>query len=101
MGVTYRTLLRESQISWRALLSTELPLAITEAPRPGILRAMSAQKSVDDIVAANWDSLVFDIGQDPLRRVPMMGPGRGTKAHVGDLLAEVETAAELLNRLGS
>ncbi|GAA2438632.1 amino acid permease [Mycolicibacterium llatzerense] len=53
MGVTYRTLLRESQISWRALLSTELPLAITEAPRPGILRAMSAQKSVDDIVAAN------------------------------------------------
>ena len=55
----------------------------------------------DDIVAANWDSLVFDIGQDPLRRVPMMEPGRGTKAHVGDLLAEVDTAAELLARLGS
>jgi proteasome accessory factor PafA2 len=55
----------------------------------------------DDIVAANWDSLVFDIGQDPLRRVPMMEPGRGTKAHVGDLLDEVDTAAELLARLGS
>ncbi len=55
----------------------------------------------DDIVAANWDSLVFDIGQDPLRRVPMMEPGRGTRAHVGALLDEVDTAAELLARLGS
>ncbi|MFM8907995.1 MAG: proteasome accessory factor PafA2 family protein, partial [Actinomycetota bacterium] len=31
-----------------------------------------------DIVAANWDSIVFDIGRDPLKRVPMMEPLRGT-----------------------
>jgi proteasome accessory factor A len=52
-------------------------------------------------VAANWDSLVFDIGSDPLRRVPMMEPLRGTAAHVGRLLDECTTAAELLERLGS
>ena len=53
-----------------------------------------------DIVAANWDSLVFDLGGDPLRRVPMMEPTRGTVEHVGSLLDEVTSAAELHDRLG-
>jgi proteasome accessory factor A len=53
-----------------------------------------------DIVAANWDSIVFDIGREPLKRVPMMEPLRGTKALVGDLLASCTTAAELIGRLG-
>jgi proteasome accessory factor PafA2 len=64
-------------------------------------RGRCLQRWPDNIVAANWDSLVFDIGQDPLRRVPMMEPGRGTELHVGELLASVDTAAELLARLGS
>ena len=55
----------------------------------------------DDIVAANWDSLVFDVGRDPLRRVPMMEPLRGTAAHVATLIDESQTARELLDRLGS
>ena len=53
------------------------------------------------IVAANWDSMVFDVGADPLRRVPMLEPLRGTAAHVGNLLDECEDAAELLKRLGT
>ena len=54
---------------------------------PGLLPGHAAsQRWPDDIVAANWDSLVFDIGSDPLRRVPMMEPTRGTEAHVGPLL---------------
>ncbi len=64
-------------------------------------RGMCLQRWPDAIVAANWDSLVFDIGGDPLRRVPMMEPMRGTRAHVGTLLDECTTAAELLERLGS
>ncbi len=55
----------------------------------------------DDIAAANWDSLVFDLGRDPLRRVPMMEPTRGTEAHVGTLLADCSTSSELLDRLGT
>ncbi len=54
----------------------------------------------DRIVTANWDSMVFDVGGDPLRRVPMLEPLRGTRAHVGSLIAESETAAQLLERLG-
>ena len=54
-----------------------------------------------DIVAANWDSLVFDVGRDPLRRVPMMEPLRGTADHVARLIDESDTPSELLARLGA
>ena len=50
-------------------------------------------------MAANWDSMVFDTGDDTLRRVPMMEPTRGTSDHVGTLLDECDTVAELLDRL--
>jgi proteasome accessory factor A len=52
-------------------------------------------------VAANWDSIVFDVGREPLRRVPMMEPLRGTADHVARLIDESDSAAELLDRLGS
>ncbi|MFM7900088.1 MAG: proteasome accessory factor PafA2 family protein, partial [Actinomycetota bacterium] len=52
-----------------------------------------------DIVAANWDSIVFDIGRDPLKRVPMMEPLRGTKALTADLFAASTSAADLIARL--
>ena len=64
-------------------------------------RGRCLEKFGDEIVAANWDSLVFDIGEDPLRRVPMMEPLRGTAQHVGSLLDECENAADLLHRLGT
>ncbi len=53
------------------------------------------------IVAANWDSLVFDLGADPLRRVPMMEPLRGTAEHVDTLLSTCATPAELIERMGA
>ncbi|REK24604.1 MAG: proteasome accessory factor PafA2 [Actinobacteria bacterium] len=54
----------------------------------------------DSVVAANWDSLVFDIGESHLKRVPMMEPLRGAADLVGSLLDEAEDAADLLQRLG-
>lgn len=54
----------------------------------------------DALVAANWDSLVFDVGESHLKRIPMMEPLRGTKEMVGRLLDEAETAADLLELLG-
>jgi proteasome accessory factor A len=52
------------------------------------------------VVAANWDSLVFDIGESHLKRVPMMEPLRGAADIVGSILEESEDAADLLQRLG-
>ena len=55
----------------------------------------------DSVVAANWDSLVLDVGIDPLRRIPMMEPTRGSKVHVAELFTEVSTPRQLVERLTS
>jgi len=62
-------------------------------------RGQCLRRWPEDIVAANWDSLVFDIGDEPLRRVPMMEPTRGTKAHVAKLFEESSSVADMLQRL--
>ena len=75
------------------------------AEPPGTTRAYFRGRCLakwpDAVVAANWDSMVFDVGADPLRRVPMMEPLRGTAANVARLIDESTTPAELLARLGS
>ena len=64
-------------------------------------RGRCLAKWPEHIVAANWDSMVFDLGRDPLRRVPMMEPLRGTAESVARLIDESDTPAELLARLGA
>ena len=70
---------------------------------PTRTRAYFRGRCVDEfagsLVAANWDSLVFDIGEPHLKRVPMMEPLRGDAALVGELLDSAEDAADLLRRL--
>jgi len=53
------------------------------------------------VATANWDSLVFDLGSDPLRRVPMMDPLKGTAEHVEALLDSCSSPSELVERLSS
>ena len=79
----------------------EVTAAMTNPPLDtrAYFRGECLRKWPNEIVAANWDSLVFDIGTDPLRRIPMMEPTRGTRAHVGTVLDECSTPLELLDRL--
>jgi proteasome accessory factor A len=81
----------------------EVETAVTEPPQTtrAYFRGRCLQLFAQAIVAANWDSVVFDIGQDPLRRVPMMEPLRGTAQHVDALFDHCTSPAELLTRLGS
>jgi proteasome accessory factor A len=62
-------------------------------------RGTCLSRWADSVVAANWDSLVLDVGSDPLRRIPMMEPVRGSKVHVEQLFAEVSTPRQLVERL--
>jgi Pup amidohydrolase len=79
----------------------EVQAAITSPPEDtrAWFRGECLRRFPDQVVAAGWDSLILDTGRDALQRLPMMEPGRGTKAHVGALLDEVRDAAELLERL--
>ena len=64
-------------------------------------RGECLKRFASEIAAANWDSVVFDLGDGPLRRVPMMEPLKGTEDHVATLIAGSGSAAELLERLGA
>ncbi len=77
--------------------------AVTEPPRRtrAWFRGTCLARWPESVVTANWDSLVFDLGADPLRRVPMMDPLKGTAEHTGALLEGSRTPAELLERLSS
>jgi proteasome accessory factor A len=108
LALQYHDLRPDRSLASRAGLerltdSDDVERAITEPPADtrAFFRGKCLQRWASAIVAANWDSMVFDVGSDPLRRVPMMEPGRGTEAHVGTLLAECSSPAELLERLGS
>ena len=62
-------------------------------------RGRCLEKWPDQVVAANWDSLVFETAQTNLQRIPMMEPTRGTEKHVGPLLDQCATVIELLDHL--
>lgn len=51
------------------------------------------------VTAAGWDAIIFDVGGDTLQRVPMMDPGRGSKAMTEELIQRCDTAAELIDAL--
>ena len=79
----------------------EVERAVTEPPRRtrAYFRGQCLRRWASAVASANWDSLVFDLGTDPLRRVPMMDPLRGTADHVEELLAASATPSDLLARL--
>ncbi len=96
----YERLVRAGKIE-RLVTEREVLDAITQPPDTtrAYFRGTCLARWYDSVVAANWDSLILDIGGDPLRRIPMMEPLRGTRAHVGPLFDECETPAELVARL--
>ncbi len=108
MDLQYHDLRPEKSLARRAGLeqlidNDAVRTAMTEPPidTRAYFRGRCLAKWPSSVVAANWDSLVFDVGKESLRRVPMMEPTRGTAAHVGKLLDECTTPADLLDRLGS
>ena len=63
-------------------------------------RGRCLEKYADDVAAASWDSVIFDLpGRESLQRVPTLDPLRGTRAHVGELLDRCDTAEELFAAL--
>lgn len=89
--------------SFRRLFSDEeiAKAAVTPPERTrAYFRGRCVDRFSESVVAANWDSLVFDVGESHLKRVPMMEPLRGDADLVGKLIEESEDAADLLRRLG-
>ncbi|WP_368862394.1 depupylase/deamidase Dop [Frankia sp. Mgl5] len=83
------------------LSEEEVTRAMTEPPEDtrAYFRGRCLELYPQQVAAASWDSVIFDIGRDSLQRVPTLEPLRGTKAHVGELLARCPTAADLVDAL--
>lgn len=98
----YERLVRAGTIE-RILDESEVITAMTEPPEStrAYFRGRCLSRWPDSVVAANWDSIILDVGSDPLRRIPMMEPLKGTRAHVERLFNECATPAELVARLGA
>jgi len=86
-------------------LVTEAEVASAVSTPPSTTRAWFRGQCLErfpgQIAAANWDSMVFDVGGEPLKRVAMMEPLRGTEEIVGPVLEGCSDAGELLRRLGA
>jgi len=80
----------------------EVTAAMTSPPEDtrAYFRGRCLAQYPDEVAAASWDSVIFDVGRDTLQRVPMLEPLRGTRSHVGDLLDRCSSARELVDVLG-
>jgi Pup amidohydrolase len=98
----YEKLVRGGRIE-RLLADDDVMAAMADPPEPtrAHFRGTCLARWADSVVAANWDSLVLDVGIDPLRRIPMMEPTRGSKEHVAELFGQVSTPRQLVERLTS
>ncbi|MYF42910.1 MAG: proteasome accessory factor PafA2 [Acidimicrobiaceae bacterium] len=108
LDIQYHDLRPAKSLAARAGLETlvhedEAELAMTEPPPDtrAFFRGRCLQRFAAEVVAANWDSIVFDVGEGSLRRVSMTEPTRGTVAHVGAMFDECGSAIDLLRRLGA
>jgi proteasome accessory factor PafA2 len=98
----YERLVRAGKIE-RLVTEGEVVGAMADPPEStrAYFRGTCLRRWPESVVAANWDSLILDVGSDPLRRIPMMEPTRGTKEHVEQLFAECALPADLVARLAS
>jgi proteasome accessory factor PafA2 len=86
----------------RLLTDDEVVPAIMHPPvdTRAYFRGRCLEKFGDQIAAASWDSVIFDLpGRESLQRVPTIDPMRGSRAHVGELLDRCDTAEALFAAL--
>src|SRR3954447_18477693 len=79
----------------------EVRRAMVEPPDDtrAYFRGRCLAQYASEVVAASWDSVIFDVGRESLVRVPMMEPERGTRKHVGALFDRCASAKDLLEAI--
>jgi Pup amidohydrolase len=87
----------------RLVSEEEVQFAIDHPPEDtrAYFRGECLRRFSNVIVAASWDALIFDVGDEPLRKVPTLEPTRGTKERVQALFDASPDAATLLKNLSA
>lgn len=62
-------------------------------------RGTCLKKFPKEVYAASWSSILFDIGNTTIKKVPLMEPLRGTQSLTRSLLESARSIEEVLSRL--
>jgi proteasome accessory factor A len=79
----------------------EITNAIHQPPTDtrAYFRGECLKKYGSAVFGVNWDSISFGVDGEPIKRIMMAEPLKGTKAYVDELLAGSDTAADLVKNL--
>jgi Pup amidohydrolase len=85
----------------RVVSEAEIEQAMRRPPEDtrAYFRGNCIARYPDAIMAASWDSVIFDTGRDALQRVPMREPLKGTRDIVDGLFDQAEDAGALVDLL--
>jgi proteasome accessory factor PafA2 len=86
----------------RIVRDDEIAYAVDHPPENtrAYFRGECLRRFSPEIVAASWDALIFDLGDEPLRKVPTLEPTRGTRGMVQALFDSSRDARTLIRNLG-
>jgi Pup amidohydrolase len=62
-------------------------------------RGRCVRKFSSALYGASWTSVLFDVGNDTIKKVPLMDPHRGTQSLTRELLDTADSVDDLLQRL--
>ncbi|MBI5755791.1 MAG: proteasome accessory factor PafA2 [Nitrospirae bacterium] len=98
----YYTLMRDGYVT-PFVSEGMIFLAKDNPPRDtrAFFRGMCIKRFPKEVYATSWSSVLFDIGNSTIKRVPLQNPLRGTEALVGNFFRESETAEDLLRDLSA
>jgi proteasome accessory factor A len=79
----------------------EIERAVTVPPDDtrAYFRGECIRRYPDAVFGVNWDSISFNVGEEPIKRILMNEPLKGTRAHVEDLLDASPNATILVRNL--
>ncbi len=85
----------------RIVTDEEIAAAIHQPPEDtrAYFRGECLRRYGPAVFGVNWDSISFGIGDEPIKRILMAEPLKGSKAHVDELLENSPTAADLVKNL--
>ena len=98
----YHLLTRQGRVE-RIVEDREILEAIRKPPEDtrAYFRGECLRRYPNEVFGVNWDSISFGIGDEPIRRIMMAEPLKGSKEHVQELLDRSPDAAELVKNLSA
>ena len=96
----YYMLERQGRVE-RIVTDEEITAAIRTPPDDtrAFFRGECLRRFPEQVFGVNWDSISFASGDEPIKRIMMAEPLKGSKRHVEELLDRSSTAEELMRNL--